>query len=163
LPNRGGAYHRPDHEIGERRQDHGQPVDVAQQFDSSPTSPRFIRTVPRGTLPVEERDPIRTRALLAVGGGSPRRDAEEDARDGPIQEVVRAWERESVGGLADIAAAAQRLGEIGPNVDVRQLAFELYAFIELANFHFVLFRDPEALERGRRAVAGMFRRANEPR
>ncbi|MCI0633593.1 MAG: TetR/AcrR family transcriptional regulator [Actinobacteria bacterium] len=85
--------------------------------------------------------------------------AEEDARDGPIHEVVVAWEHESVVGIADIAAAAQRRGEIGSNVEVHQLAFELYAFIELANFHFVLFRDPEVLERGRRSVADALERA----
>ena len=89
--------------------------------------------------------------------------AEEDARDGPVHEVVVAWERESVDGMSEIAAVAQRLGEFGPNVDVRQLAFELYAFIELANFHFVLFRDPEMLERGRRAVADRLERATEER
>jgi AcrR family transcriptional regulator len=84
--------------------------------------------------------------------------ADEDARSGPIHDVVIAWERESVDGLADLAVAAQRLGQVAGDVDARQLAFELYAFIEMANFHFVLFRDPEVLERGRRAVEGVFQR-----
>lgn len=85
--------------------------------------------------------------------------AEEDARSGPTHDVVIAWERESVDGLAGLARAGQRLGQIDTEVDAQQLAFELYAFIEMANLHFVLFRDPEVLERGRRAVRGALSRA----
>jgi AcrR family transcriptional regulator len=88
--------------------------------------------------------------------------AEEDARAGPIHDVVLSWERESIDGLADLALEAQRHGEISADVDVKQLAFELYASIELANFHFVLFRDPQVLERGRTAVGGILERAREP-
>jgi hypothetical protein len=44
-------------------------------------------------------------------------------------------------------------------VDAEQLAFELDAFLELSNYHFVLFRDPAVLERGRVAVAERLSRA----
>jgi AcrR family transcriptional regulator len=85
--------------------------------------------------------------------------ADEDARSGPIHDVVVAWERESLDGLAELALASQRLGQIAADVDARQLAFELYAFIDMANFHFILFRDPEVLERGRTAVLVALARA----
>lgn len=89
--------------------------------------------------------------------------AGEDARDGPIHEVVVAWERESLEALAEIAREAKRRGELDEGVDPDQLAFELYACMELANHHFVLFRDPAVLDRGRRAVREMLERGRPPR
>jgi AcrR family transcriptional regulator len=85
--------------------------------------------------------------------------AEEDGRDGPIHDVVVEWERESVDGIAELAREAQRRGDIAADIDPDQLAFELYAYIELANFHFILFRDPGVLDRGRRAVRSLLERA----
>jgi AcrR family transcriptional regulator len=85
--------------------------------------------------------------------------AEEDGRDGPIHDVVVEWERASVDGIAELAREAQRRGEIATDIDPDQLAFELYAYIELANFHFILFRDPGVLDRGRRAVRSLLERA----
>jgi hypothetical protein len=40
-----------------------------------------------------------------------------------------------------------------------QLAFELYAYLEMTNFHFVLFRDPRVVQRGRTAVRTSLERA----
>jgi len=80
--------------------------------------------------------------------------AEEDARTGPIHDLVVELEGGTVPGIAEMVVAAQRRGEIAAEVDSTQLAYEVYAFMELANFHFVLFRDPQVLERGRRATAG---------
>jgi AcrR family transcriptional regulator len=85
--------------------------------------------------------------------------AEMDARTGPIHESVvvleDTWRRE----LWDIAGEAQRRGEIRSAVDVKQLVFEIYACLELTSYHYVLFREPEILKRGRRAVDGMLERA----
>ncbi len=79
--------------------------------------------------------------------------AEEDARTaGRVHDAVIAWEREAIEGIADLVRAAQELGHVAAHIDPEQLAFELYAFIEMANFHFVLFGDPRVLDRGRRAV-----------
>ncbi len=79
--------------------------------------------------------------------------AEEDARTGPLHDVVVELEGETVPAIAAMIDAAKRHGEIAAEADATQLAFEVYAFMELANFHFVLFRDPDVLERGRRAAA----------
>jgi AcrR family transcriptional regulator len=78
--------------------------------------------------------------------------AEVDARPGRVHDVAATWERESLAGLAEPLRDAQRRGELPTGVDPDQVAFELYACLELSNYHFVLFRDPEVLERGRRAV-----------
>jgi hypothetical protein len=56
-------------------------------------------------------------------------------------------------GFTELVRDAQRLGEIQEHLDAVQLAFELYSFMELTNFHFVLFKDPKVLEQGRKAVA----------
>ena len=44
------------------------------------------------------------------------------------------------------------LGELDPRLDVEQLAFELTAALELANYLTLLHGDAELLTRGRRAV-----------
>jgi len=85
--------------------------------------------------------------------------AEVDARSGRVHDVAVAWERESLEGLAAPLVEAKRTGQVAPDIDVKQVAFELYASMELANYHFVLFRDPAVLERGRRATRGIVDRA----
>lgn len=85
--------------------------------------------------------------------------AEMDARSGPIHEGLLAGERRFVAAVRDMAREAQRRREIAPHVDVEQLAFELQAAIDLANYHFVLFKDPQELERARKAIRGLLERA----
>lgn len=79
--------------------------------------------------------------------------AEMDARSGAVHEKVVASERQWLRDFAGYVEAARSLGELRADVDIEQLVFELYACMELANYHFVLFRDPAVLDRGRRAVA----------
>lgn len=85
--------------------------------------------------------------------------AEMDARPGSVHEKVLAVERAWLAEFREYVAAAQRLGELDADVDLDQLVFELYACMELANYHFVLFRDPAVLERGRQAVGRILERA----
>lgn len=85
--------------------------------------------------------------------------AEMDARPGLLREKVAELERAWLAEMTEIARAAQERGEIRGDVDLEQLVFEVYACLELANYHFVLFRDPRVLERGRRAVRGQLARA----
>lgn len=85
--------------------------------------------------------------------------AEMDARAGPIHEGLVAGERGFVAAVEEMARGAQRRGEIAADADLGQLAFELQAAIELANYHFVLFQDPRELERARRAIQGLLERA----
>ena len=87
--------------------------------------------------------------------------AEIDARPGPLRDKVAALERDWVAELTTLAREAQELGEIRAGEDVEQLVFELYAALELTNYHFVLFRDENVLRRGRRAVRGMLARARD--
>lgn len=84
--------------------------------------------------------------------------AEMDARSGPIHEGLVAGERAFTDGLEEMVRAAQRRGEIADDAEPEQVAFELQAAIELANYHFVLFRDRRELERARKATHGMLER-----
>ena len=79
--------------------------------------------------------------------------AEMDAQSGAVHDRVVRIERDWAEAMRAYVAEAQELGELRPDVDIPQLVFELYACMELANYHFVLFRDPVVLERGRRAMA----------
>ena len=78
--------------------------------------------------------------------------AEADAREGTIHDVVVAGQRQSSEEWSELVRAAQRTGELDRRADARQIGFELEAFMGQANYLFVLFRDPEALEQGRRGI-----------
>lgn len=84
--------------------------------------------------------------------------AEMDARTGPIHELVVTGERAWQDGLAEQIREAQRRGELTGDLAPDQLAFEIQACLELSNYHFVLFGDPEVIARGRAAVAAVIER-----
>ncbi len=84
--------------------------------------------------------------------------AEMDAAEGPVHEKVVEIERSFAREFASLVEAAQATGEIPAEVDAPQLVFELYACMEMTNYHFILFRDPEILTRGRRAVRNILTR-----
>jgi hypothetical protein len=58
--------------------------------------------------------------------------------------------------IASTASGVSIEASGAPHLDahelVAQLAFELYACLEMTNYQFVLFRDAAFIERGRRAV-----------
>jgi len=79
--------------------------------------------------------------------------AEMDARSGPIHDLVAAGERAWQDLIGDLVREAQRRGEIALDVGADQLAFQLEACLELANYHFVLFGDPQVLTLARRTIS----------
>lgn len=78
--------------------------------------------------------------------------AEFDAPPGEIHDRVAVGQRGWLGMLTELIATAQHHGELAPELEAEQLAFELYAHLELANYLSTLHRDPALLDRGRRAV-----------
>jgi AcrR family transcriptional regulator len=78
--------------------------------------------------------------------------AELDTRPGPVRdkaiEVVEDWATLLEGAVRD----AQAEGAIDAAEDSEQLVFELNSYLLLANAHFVVSRQPEALDRARRAL-----------
>lgn len=85
--------------------------------------------------------------------------AEVDSQPGRLHDLAVSNQRGWLNLLAGEARKAQARGEIDPTIDVEQLAFELDACLELANYHFVLFNDPEMLRRGRKGVSSILERA----
>ena len=78
--------------------------------------------------------------------------AEFDAPTGPIHDAVVVGQQGWVGLLEQQIATAQSQGELDPRADTKQLAFELYAPLELANYLATLHDDVTIIERGRTAV-----------
>ena len=79
--------------------------------------------------------------------------AEWNSRRGPIRERVRAV----LDGWTQLLEAnlrvAQQNGELERVADLPQIAFEINALLHEANGHFLLFRDPAALDRARKAIS----------
>ena len=83
--------------------------------------------------------------------------AELDSRPGPVRDramtIVEDWRRL----LEAEVVAAQRAGELDASLDPEQLAFELHAFLFLANTQFIASGDEAALQRAQRAVESRLR------
>lgn len=84
---------------------------------------------------------------------------EFDAQTGPIHDEVAAGQRGWVGLIEGLVDAAKERGELDPATDSGQLAFEVFAPLELANSLSTLHRDPSIVQRGRDAVRAAIARA----
>ncbi len=80
--------------------------------------------------------------------------AEFDSRPGAVRdkiaELTKAWMR----ALQEEIAFAQSQNEIRANVKPAQLAFELHAYVQEANWAFKLFNDKSAFPLARKTIAG---------
>jgi hypothetical protein len=78
--------------------------------------------------------------------------SELDTHPGPVQDramaIINGW----TALLETEVAAAQQAGEIDPSLDVAQLAFEINAYMFLANTEFIASGDDAPLRRAQRAV-----------
>lgn len=77
--------------------------------------------------------------------------AEMDARSGPIHDLVLSMELGLADGLTDGSGTRSVAGDHtrrGP----RQLALELEACVKFANYHYILFEDPQVRDRGGRRL-----------
>jgi AcrR family transcriptional regulator len=78
--------------------------------------------------------------------------SEFDGQPGQVHDETAADKTLWLGLLAQMARDARDCGELDRKADVEQLAFEVDAALELANYLFVLYRDPKVLEQGRQAI-----------
>lgn len=88
--------------------------------------------------------------------------AELDAKKGPVRDHLRQVYSRILEGLAGVVREAQELGEIDPTEDIAQLTFELDSLMLGANFAYVFFGDPAALDRARVAIRQRLSRAGPP-
>jgi len=85
--------------------------------------------------------------------------AEWDTRRGPIRDRVRTVLAGWTELLEANVLAAQQQGDLAQDVDAGQLSFEINALLHEANGHYLLFRDPAALDRAQTAIEDRLARA----
>jgi AcrR family transcriptional regulator len=78
--------------------------------------------------------------------------AEFATREGPVKQKLQEFAAEGMNALAQTIRDAQARGQLDPDIDADQLAFEIDALLHGANSTFLLTRDPEVLERARRGI-----------
>lgn len=78
--------------------------------------------------------------------------AEFDCRPGPVKDKIAELQAAWMQTLETAAAAAVEAGDLTPDADPRQLAFDLEAAMLGANWYLHLFSDASYLERARHSV-----------
>ena len=78
--------------------------------------------------------------------------AEMDTHPGPVRDLAVQLTVEWLRQLETAVRDAQAEGAIDPSEDPEQLAFELDAYLLLANAQFVVSQEPEPIDRARRAL-----------
>lgn len=86
--------------------------------------------------------------------------SEFDAQPGPLHDEVASDQGEWLGLLRQATQRACELGEFEGDVEPEQVAFELHAALEMANYLYVLHHDPTVLDRARVAIDAAVRRAS---
>ena len=79
--------------------------------------------------------------------------AEFDSRPGPVRDEIAALTKSWLAALQDEIGFARSAKQIRAAVDPVQLAFELHAYVQEANWAFKLFNDKSAFSLARRAIA----------
>jgi AcrR family transcriptional regulator len=85
--------------------------------------------------------------------------AEYDAQDGPVRDVLRERRNNWLALQESIVAQARERGELREDIEPQQLAFELDAYALAANTNAVLFDDDKAYDRAWSAIAARIRAA----
>src|SRR5215468_5869415 len=79
--------------------------------------------------------------------------AEFDSRPGAVRDQIAELTKAWLAGLQEEIAFAQSQKEIQASVDPPQLAFELHAYVQEANWAYKLFNDKAAFLLARQAIA----------
>ena len=87
--------------------------------------------------------------------------AEFDTHPGPVKEAVASFLRGWLTTLEDLAAAGQREGALAASEDPAQLAFEIDAYLLMANMAFLLHNDPGTLAFARTAIDARLQRSRQ--
>ena len=86
--------------------------------------------------------------------------AEFDGRPGAVRDRLAELTALWLDAIAAEARLAQRLGEIDDGEDPAQLAFELHAYVQEANWSYQLLERADSFTRARRAVESRIARAS---
>jgi AcrR family transcriptional regulator len=85
--------------------------------------------------------------------------AEFAPQPGLVQDRIKQTTNGWLSLFEDLAADAQAAGELSPDEDLQQFAFEIDSGLLMANLTYVLHQQPAALERGRVAVRARIQEA----
>jgi len=83
--------------------------------------------------------------------------SEVAARPGEVRDRIAREQLDWIALLERLVAESQDLGQLAPDTDAAQLAFELNALVIAANTAFVLHADPTGLQRAQRAIDRLLR------
>lgn len=79
--------------------------------------------------------------------------AEFDSRPGPVRDEIASLTKAWLIALQDEIAFARSAEQVKADVDPVQVAFELHAYVQEANWGFKLFNDKSAFSHARQAIA----------
>jgi AcrR family transcriptional regulator len=85
--------------------------------------------------------------------------AEFGAREGAVHDALAHANRDWTGQVEHCLTEARDTGELRPDTDVPQLAFELIALMETANAHSVLHGEPDTYRRASTGITARLRSA----
>jgi AcrR family transcriptional regulator len=84
---------------------------------------------------------------------------EFDSRPGQVRDLIAGLSRSWLDTIEAEVEHAQSLGQLQPALDASQLAFELHALVQEANWYYKLFDDKRAFDRARIAIIERLRMA----
>jgi AcrR family transcriptional regulator len=142
--------------FGSKEQLHLATVEAAKQiFLEQVAQPavKHSRGVPRLEAMLENWIGYVERTVFRGGCFFAAASAEFDSRPGPVRNQIAKLTKAWLVALQGEIAFARSGNEIRASVDPAQLAFELHAYVQEANWAFKLFNDKSVFSRARRAIA----------
>jgi AcrR family transcriptional regulator len=122
-------------------------VQVAQPAMAQPRGLPRLQAMLEAWIGYVERIVFRGGCFFAAAS------AEFDSRPGPVRDEIASLTKAWLVALQNEIAFAVRSKEMRSSVDPVQLAFEVHAFVQEANWAFKLFDDKSAFTRARCAIA----------
>jgi len=120
---------------------------VVQPALRSPRGISRLKALLENWLGYVERSVFRGGCFFAAAS------AEFDSRPGAVRDEIAALTKAWMDALREEIAFAQSRKEVQASVNPAQLAFELHAYVQEANWAFKLFNDKSAFLLSRRAIA----------
>lgn len=87
---------------------------------------------------------------------------EFDSRPGQVHDLIAELSRSWLDAIENEARYAQTLGQLDSRVDTGQLAFELHALVDGANWYYNLFQDKRAFDQARTGILDRLRQGATP-
>ena len=87
---------------------------------------------------------------------------EFDSRPGQVRDLIAELSRSWLDAIENEARYSQTLGQLDSRVDTAQLAFELHALVDGANWYYNLFQDKSAFGRARHGILDRLRQGATP-